>query len=101
MNRSLPSHKIIPPGCAVYITLGGTLPPSATEVEALLIFFAVISIVTFPFTAALNAFVIVAVKTKSRMRANKSNILLACLATTDLMVGVIVQPLFTTLMISS
>ena len=31
-----------------------------------------------------------AVKTKSRLRAIMSNILLACLATTDLMVGVIV-----------
>ena len=41
-----------------------------------------------------------AVKTKSRLTAIKSNILLACLATTDLMVGVIVQPMFTALMIT-
>ena len=94
MNESLPNQGMLPPGCTVYMTLGGPLPSSATELKILLIFFAVISIVTFPFTAALNTLVIMAVKTKSRMRAIKSNILLACLATTDLMVGVIVQPMF-------
>ena len=96
MNGSLPSQGM----CGVYNLLGGTLPPSATEVKALLIFLAAISIVTFPFTAALNALVIVAMKTKSRMRAIKANILLACLATTDLMVGLIVQPLFIALIIA-
>ena len=59
-----------------------------------------IKIVTFPFTAALKALVTIAVKVKSRLRAHKSNILLACLATTDLMVGVIVQPLYAALMIT-
>ena len=100
MKESLPSQRMLPPECTVYILLGGVLPSSATEVKAILIFFAVISLITFPFTAALNAFVIMAVKTKSRMRAIMSNILLACLATTDLMVGVIVQPMFTALMIT-
>ena len=100
MNESFASQRMFPPGCTVYITLGGPPPSSATELKALLIFLAVISIVTFPFTAAFNALVIMAVKTKSRMRAIKSNILLACLATTDLMVGVIVQPMFTALMIT-
>ena len=100
MNRSYPNHETMPPGCGIYILLGGTLPPSATEAKAVLIFLAVINIVTFPFTAALNALVITAVKTKSRLRANKSNILLACLATTDLMVGVIVQPMYAALMIT-
>ncbi|XP_078354497.1 uncharacterized protein LOC144639120 [Oculina patagonica] len=76
------------------------LKPSATEAKAVLIFLAVINIVTFPVTAALNALVIIAVKTKSRLRANKSNLLLACLATTDLMVGVIVQPMFAAFMIT-
>ena len=99
MNRSLPSDGL-PLRCGVFHLLGGPLPSSATEVKALIIFLAVISIVTLPFTAALNALVIMAVKTKSRMRAIKSNILLACLATTDLMVGVIVQPIFISLMIT-
>ena len=35
-----------------------------------------------------------AVRTKSRLRANKSNILLACIAVSDLAVGVIVQSMF-------
>ena len=100
MNESPPSQMMLPPGCTVYITLGGPPPSSATELKALLIFLAVISLIIFPFTAALNALVIMAVKTKSRMRAIKSNILLASLATTDLMVGVIVQPMFTALMIT-
>ena len=99
MNGSRTSQALLPPGCGVYYLLGGALPPSATEVKAFLIFLAVISIATFPFTTGLNALVIIAVKTKSRMRAIKSNILLACLATTDLIVGVIVQPMFIALMI--
>lgn len=100
MNESRLTLETFPPKCSIYIMLGGTLLPSATEVKALLIFFAVISIVAFPVTAALNVLVIMALKTNSRMRANKSYILLASLATTDLMVGVIVQPLFTALLIT-
>ena len=100
MNESLPSQRMLPSACTVYIILGGPPPSSATELKAFLIFLALISIVTFPFTAALNALVIMAIKTKSRIRAIKSNILLACLATTDLMVGVIVQPMFTVVMIT-
>ena len=85
------SRGVLPPGCTLYIALGGPPPSDAPELKVLLIFLAAISIVTFPFTAVLNALVIVAVKTKSRMRNIKSNILIASLATTDLMVGVIVQ----------
>ena len=99
MNESLPSHGVLPPGCTVYIVLGGTPPSDAPELRALLIFLAVISIATFPFTTVLNALVIIAVKTKSRMRTIKSNILIASLAGTDLMVGVIVQPMFIALTI--
>ncbi|KAL9980470.1 hypothetical protein ACROYT_G009070 [Oculina patagonica] len=61
------SHGTFRPGCGVFTILGGTLPPSATEAKAVLLFLAVINIVTFPFTAALNALamVIIAVKKKS------------------------------------
>ena len=100
MNGSQPSHDMIPPECNAYIFLGGKLPASAIEVQAVLIFLTVINIVTFPFTAALNVLVIIAVKMKSRLRAHKSNILLASLATTDLMVGVIVQPISVALIIT-
>ena len=49
------------------------------------------SIIVVP-TILLNALVIFAVKTQNRLRTN-SNILLACLATTDLLTGVVVQPI--------
>lgn len=99
MNSTQVSDEMIPPECQIHILIGGRLPPSATEAKAVLTFLTIINIIAIPFTSVLNAMVIAAVKTKTRMRANKSNMLLACLATTDLMVGVVVQPLFTALMI--
>ena len=48
----------------------------------------------FPLTTVLNALVMAAVKMKARLRAHKSNILLATLASTDFVVGLIVQPVF-------
>ncbi|CAH3132810.1 unnamed protein product, partial [Pocillopora meandrina] len=56
---------------------------------------AALNIYTFPFAILLNSLVIVAVKTNRRLRT-KSNISLACLATTDFAVGLIVQPLVIT-----
>ena len=56
---------------------------------------AALNIFTFPLAILLNSLVIVAVKTKRRLRT-KSNISLACLATTDFTVGLIVQPLVIT-----
>ena len=47
---------------------------------------------TCPFTILLNVLVMIAVKTKRQLRT-KSGIALACLATTDLIVGLVVQPL--------
>ncbi|XP_068683297.1 adenosine receptor A1-like [Montipora foliosa] len=54
----------------------------------------IILLVAFPFTIALNALVIVAVKVKPRLREHKSNILLALLVLTDFMVGAFVQPTY-------
>ena len=51
-----------------------------------------VNALTCPLTVLLNILVIVSVKTKRRLRT-KSNIALACLATTDLVVGVVLQPL--------
>ena len=56
---------------------------------------AVVNLATCPFTIFLNALVMVAVKTKRRLQTHP-NILLACLALTDLMVGLVTQPLHTT-----
>ena len=58
------------------------------EVRAVLIFRIVLNALSCPFVILLNILVIVAVKTKRRLRT-KSNVSLACLATTDL----VVQPL--------
>lgn len=52
----------------------------------------IINVFTFPFTAFLNALVMFAVKTKRRLRAHKSNIAIAVLATTDFTVGILIQP---------
>ncbi|XP_027051902.1 sphingosine 1-phosphate receptor 2-like [Pocillopora damicornis] len=53
----------------------------------------IINTITFPCTVVLNALVIKAVKTTPRLRTN-SNILLACLAVTDALTGLLGQPLF-------
>ena len=53
----------------------------------------IINTITFPCTVVLNALVIKAVKTTPRLRSN-SNILLACLAVTDALTGLLGQPLF-------
>ena len=91
---------MIPPGCDIYILLGARLQSPAPLAQAVLIFVIIVNIFTFPFTAVINALVVIAVKTKSRLRSNRSNILLACLATTDLMVGVVAQPTFTAMLIT-
>lgn len=51
----------------------------------------IINSITFPFTIFLNVLVIMAVKTRPRLRTN-SNILLACLAVTDALASVLGQP---------
>ena len=63
-----------------------------SDVYSVLAITTALNIFTFPFAILLNSLVIVAVKTKRHLRT-KSNISLACLATTDLAVGLIVQPL--------
>ena len=52
----------------------------------------VVNALTCPFVIVLNILVMVAVKTKPQLRTT-SNIALACLSTTDLVVGLLVQPL--------
>ena len=53
----------------------------------------ILNMITCPMTVFVNLLVIIAVKTKRRLQ-NSYNILLACLAATDLVVGAIVQPSF-------
>ena len=59
---------------------------------------AVVDFVACPFNILLNTLVIAAVKTKRRLQTHP-DILLACLALTDLMVGLVVQPLHITITI--
>ena len=53
----------------------------------------ILNILSFPATILMNALVIMAVKTRPRLQS-KYNILLACLAGTDLLVGAVSQPTF-------
>ena len=53
----------------------------------------IINNVTCPLTVLLNVLVIIAVKRRPRLQSN-TNILLACLAVTDALTGLVVQPSF-------
>ena len=83
----------IPSECVMYKLLGGKLDDTTSEAYVVLVFLVAISIITSPVTISLNVLVIVAVETKARLKTN-SNILLACLAVTDGLVGAIGQPMF-------
>ena len=72
--------------------------PSGDSFYGLLVATAVLNLAACPFTILLNALVMFAVKTKRRLQTHP-NILLACLALTDLMVGFVVQPLHITMTI--
>ena len=80
------------------LTPQGTVNDISSEVYCWLIFITVISIITCPVTTVLNALIMVAVKTKNQVRT-KSNIALACLSSTDAVMGVIGLPLFSSWLI--
>ena len=94
MDSTAPSDTArVAIGCDPIIPHGTLDPKNTPEAYGWLVFIAVISAITCPLTAFMNALIIIAVKTKRRVRT-KSNIALACLSTTDLAMGVIGQPLF-------
>jgi len=62
------------------------------ELRAVFLFRIAVNAISCPFVILLNILVMVAVKTKRQLRT-KCNISLASLATTDLVVGLVVQPL--------
>ena len=73
-----------------------SVPLRYSSVDAfygLLVAAAVLNLAACPFTILLNTLVMVAVKTKRRLQTHP-NILLACLALTDLMAGLVLQPLY-------
>ena len=100
MNSSLSSSDFIPPGCEVYAVVGGRLHQPSILTQAFLIIIIIVNTLTFPLTAALNVLVMIAIKKKPRLREHKSNIVLALLASTDFVVGVIVQPVNVALLIT-
>ena len=73
----------------------GFLPLNPTNISpavcAAFVVKTTVNVCTCPITILFNILVLVAVKTKRQLRT-KSNIALACLATTDLVVGLVVQP---------
>ncbi|CAH3184267.1 unnamed protein product [Porites evermanni] len=88
------SSELMHHECQIYVILGGRLEKPSPFAQVCLILNIIINIFTFPFTANLNVLVIIAVKTKRRLRAHKSNIAIALLATTDLVAGSFAQPVF-------
>ena len=96
------SHQIqndFPVNCVVYSLIGGKPDHLSDLAYAVLVALIVIHATTCPFTILLNLLVMIAVNTKPRLQS-MSNITLACLASTDMMVGLVVQPLLITLMVN-
>ena len=85
-------------GCANLLPKG-SLDHTTPEAYDCLVVLIVISITASPITTALSALIIIAVKGNHRLK-NKSNIALACLSTTDLVMGLIGQPAFVSWMIA-
>ena len=68
-------------------------PRLSAQEQVCLIINIILNIITCPFTVLLNAAVIIAVKTRPTLQSY-ANILLACLAATDAVSGVLAQPSF-------
>ena len=100
MNSSQATNVSVPSSCLAAERMFGNLQQPSFFFQGVLILYIIINIITVPFTAVLNALMMIAVKTKSRLRAQKSNIVLAMLALTDFFVGILAQPILTAGMIS-
>ena len=93
MNSSHQIQYEFPGNCVLYSFIGGKPDHLSKLSYAVLVALIVIHATTCPFTILLNLLVMIAVKTKARLQS-MSNMALACLALTDVMVGLVVQPLF-------
>ena len=102
MNSSLQVNPgtTTPVECLIYDIVGGVPQHFSTQAYTVIIVDIIILAVTCPFTVLLNLLTMIAVKTKTQLQS-MSNVALACLATTDLMVGVLAQPLFISVAISA
>ena len=93
MNSS--SHS---PNCSQFASSGVSVPewrPTflTSEMSVALVSLTIVNLLVSPLTIFLNVLVIFAVKTTPQLRS-KYNVLLACLAGTDIMTGALGQPLF-------
>ena len=93
------SSDTSPTGCEADLVFGKRLQHPSSLSVAFFIFLIIVNLLTFPVTAVLNALVMISVQTKSRLRAHKSNVLLAFLALTDFTIGILVQPAFAAVLI--
>ena len=100
MNSSQATNESVPSSCLAAERMFGNLQQPSFFFQGVLILYIIINIITVPVIAVLNALVMIAVKTKSRLRAQKSNIVLAMLALTDFFVGILAQPILTAGLIS-
>ena len=98
MNASHQIQNDFPVHCVIYSFIGGKPDHLSDLPYAVLVVLIVIHATTFPFAIVLNLLVMIAVKTKARLQS-MSNIALACLASTDVMVGLVVQPLLVALIV--
>ena len=99
MNSSHQIQNDFPVHCVLYSFIGGKPDYLSDLPFAVLVALIVIHATTCPFAIVLNLLVMIAVKTKARLQS-MSNIALACLASTDLMVGLVVQPLLIAQMVN-
>ena len=82
--------------CGIYAFLGGNIDQNNSASHGVLVVLIIMSIIASPVTTVLNALVIIAVKTKPRLKT-MSNATLGCLAVTE-MFG---MPIFIAARISS
>ena len=83
MKSSQATNESVPSSCLAAERMFENLQKPSFFFQGDLILYIIINIIFVPLTAVLNALVMIAVKTKSRLRAQKSNIVLAMLALTD------------------
>ena len=94
MNSSaIPQSQAYDFECEFHNQLGGKIDHSKKDAYVVLMLIVIINIITCPFTVVLNVLVMAAVKIKPRLQT-KTNIALACLASTDGIMGLIGQPLY-------
>ena len=93
MSSSHQTQNEFPVNCVIYIFIGGKPDHLSDETYAILVALIAIHTMTCHFGILLNVLVMIAVKTKANLQSI-STMTLACLDLTDVMVGLVVQPLF-------